>query len=197
MNRVEAFFKEKAEGAFDYFVFVDGGFRVINSIALLRHLHEFEEVYGRLWSARMTGILGKYDCGSGNRGPKNKNEVILAFGNEGLAKLVELGFVPCPSCHPEETPGFWQNVSIPVKLKYGFGDPHDFVDRSILPFDARRIVWEDLPVDKPSRLYLPKGLTVEDLLQLRDRLDDMGWTLPEVGYYQKGAPGNFVRYEVE
>lgn len=199
-------FKEAVVGPFDYYVFVEGQFKVINSLDLLRHLNELEAVFGRVRSARMTGIFGSHLCPSGNgrdhenfrikkkKVPKNKDEVILAFGDEGLLQFVKWGFLPCPACHPEETPGFWESVAGLVKEVYGFDDAHDFLDRTKLPFDARRIAWEMLPVGLPSRLYLPKGLTWEDMAAVRQRFVGRGKDLPKMGYYDRGAAGGFVEY---
>lgn len=54
-----------------------------------------------VYSARIsTGLFGRTDCVAGNRGPKDSKEVILAAGETGLVKLIELGFIPCDVCKP-------------------------------------------------------------------------------------------------
>ena len=65
----------------------------------------------RIWSARLgTGLVGLTDCEQGNIGPKSYSEVLLALGDDGLRKLVDLGFITCPACTPEKTEGFWDAV---------------------------------------------------------------------------------------
>ncbi len=202
-------FKREIENAFDYFVWVNGEFKVVNAIYLLRNIDLLEELYGHLWSARQTGLFGERDCRSGNgrknnekaahrrKVPKNKNEVILAFGPAGLAKLIEWGYIPCPSCTPEKNNHFWSLAEPAIKKVYGFHDITEFANKNVLGYDARRIKWEEiLPVigGAPDRIYLPKGLSLEELLEFKDRFLRLGFNLPPVGYMDRGAPGGFVEY---
>lgn len=202
-------FKEGVENPFDYFVWVDGQCRVINSIYLLRNLEMLEEIYGHLWSARQTGLFGECDCKSGNgrrnnekaaqrrKVPKNKNEVILAFGQEGLEKLIEWGYIPCPSCTPEANKFFYGQALAAICNVYGFADPTYFANKNVLGYDARRIKWEEiLPIvgGTPNRIYLPKGLKLGELRDFRDRFLKIGFNLPPVGYMDRGAHGGFVEY---
>ena len=143
----------------------------------------------KLWSGRFTGILGMPDCPSGNRGPKD--EVIFAFGKQGLAFLISMGFVPCPTCHPENQPRFWEEAEGPIETTYHLDNIYDF---ALLDFDASHVNWEMiLPLIKkaPSRLYVSKDMTDEEVLELKERFRKMGFALPPTGYYDREAPGHF------
>ncbi|MGV8141654.1 MAG: hypothetical protein ACP5NW_04405 [Candidatus Woesearchaeota archaeon] len=153
----------------------------------------------KLWSARLsTGLFGSTDCPSGNRGPKSSSEVLLASGDEGLAKLIELGFITCPVCKPEYKNGFWTVAIDAVQKKYSINSLADFTDKDILPYDARRVQWEKIvPIigEFPSRLYVPQGFKVHDLLSLEIRLRKLNPKLPEIGYLDKNTqPWKFVAY---
>jgi len=151
-----------------------------------------------IWSARISsGLVGLTSCKAGNRGPKGYNEVLLAVGDKGLQKLIELGFITCPTCKPENKPGFWNAVESVVNRKHGMNSLEDFVDKTKLPFDARRVNWEELlPVigEVPGRLYLPKDLQQDELLGFRKRFNRTGFDLPTTGYYDASAPGRFREY---
>ncbi|MBN2052839.1 hypothetical protein JW756_05020 [Candidatus Woesearchaeota archaeon] len=179
-----------------YFVFIEGGFRKLN----LREVIRYKKFFPReqVWSARLsTGLLGFHRCKPGNRGPKNEAEVILGLGDEGLAGLVSLGFITCPSCKPEIAEWFWEVVADKVKEKYNVSLLEDFTNKSIIPFDVRRLSWEKiLPIIKkgPNRLYLPQGLSLDELLDFKARYEKSGVALPPIGYYDHAAPGRFTEY---
>ncbi|MDA2935799.1 hypothetical protein MYX06_01065 [Patescibacteria group bacterium AH-259-L05] len=163
----------------------------------------------RIWSARLsTGLLGKTNCPSGNKGPKGYSEVLLAIGDKGLRKLIELGFITCPVCHPENVAGFWDIIQDTVQEKYGIESLKNFVDKKLLPFDARRVIWEEIiPCigDKwPSRLYVPENLSKHELIQFKIRLEKIedyflpGYrtNFPSIGYYNPDVPERFTPYQL-
>ena len=165
-------------------------------IVTLRH----ERENGFFWSARLSsGLFGLTDCQPGNRGPKSFTEVILARGDAGLRFLIESGFLSCPSCKPENVPGFWEAGADAITRTYGFTEPKDFVKKEILTFDSRRVNWEVLlPLLRatPNRLYLPQNLCPEDLITLNDRFASLGFELPPVGYYDRNSAGHFFEYRI-
>jgi hypothetical protein len=176
-----------------YFVFNNGRFDLIS-------LKEIEKLDEQIWSARLsTGLLGLTSCLSGNRGPKSIGEIILSVGDEGLIKLIDLGFITCPACHPEKTDRFWEVTQRKVIKKYCLNTLEDFTNKSKLPFDARRVLWEEiLPIIKilPGRIYLPKGLSNEEIIELNKRFIQIGFKLPPVGYYNPEVPGRFSKYQI-
>lgn len=153
-----------------------------------------------IWSARIsTGLFGLTDCKSGNRGSKENGEILLGLGFEGINYLVNLGFIPCPSCKPNELESFYPSVHYAVWKKYGFKNVEDFSDKKILPFDSRRLNWEKiLPIfDKtPSRIYLPKDLKKNELLEFKNRFKKIGYVLPPVGFYDNNIKGHFNEYKI-
>lgn len=160
-----------------------------------------EREMGFIWSARLsTGLFGLSNCSAGNRGPIGNNEIILAAGDEGLQFLIRTGFIPCPSCHPEDVPRFFKAASKTILDSYGRElNPYSFADKTLIPFDSRRVHWDTLlPLigDTPDRLYLPKGLGMVDLISLKERFEDIGFQLPPVGYYDRNAQGHFYQYTI-
>jgi len=183
-----------------YPAYYDGDIREFSS----SELWAYKQDEG-LWSGRLsTGLLGLTNCEPGNKGPKGKGEILLGIGVEGLRQLVDWGFIPCPICTPEnpkfEADRRWNFLYIiqnNIKKKYGFSNPRDFCDKSKLPFDARRLNWEEIiPVldATPSRIYLPKGLKEEELKDLETRFNCIGFILPPVGFYDKNILGHFNQY---
>lgn len=157
-----------------------------------------------VWSARLsTGIFGLPDCKSGNSpySPKGANEVILAVGDEGLQHLIDLGFVTCPTCHPEETEGFWEKAGEEILFDYlTLTDPKQFLDRNLIPFDSRRVNWERIApflTSLPNRFYVPQNLDEDDLQNIKARFTSLGFKLPPVGYYDRNAPGHFAEYNIK
>jgi hypothetical protein len=180
-----------------YCVFMNNAYYDLSLRDLVEHRQK-QKTRPIIWSARLsTGLFGLTNCKSGNRGPKDYNEVLLAEGDGGLRKIVELGFITCPTCKPENKPGFWNAAEGVVNKKYGMNSLEDFVDKAKLPFDARRVNWgELLPVigAVPGRLYLPQGLQDEELLELKKKFSSAGFGLPPVGFYDASAPGRFREY---
>lgn len=156
-----------------------------------------------LWSARIsTGVFGMTNCSAGNRGPKGKKEVLLAEGNEGLLELIDLGFIPCSVCHPEEKgEGFFDIIEDKVKSMYGLRLSEDFCDKKILPFDARRLNWERITAltdGVPSRIYVPKGLPLDEMNNFADKFwIDTGFRVPPIGYYDSNSPSRFTEYKIQ
>ncbi|MFZ2202696.1 MAG: hypothetical protein WAV56_04895 [Microgenomates group bacterium] len=169
----------------------------LSEIVKLRH----ERENGFLWSARLaTGLFGLPSCPAGNRGPKGVNEVILATGDAGLQFLIKSGFIPCPTCHPEDVPGFVKAAAETIVAAYGsYLHPLSFADKKIVPFDARRVHWErllPLITAAPDRIYVPSNLTELELSDFKERFEMMGFELPPVGYYDRTAPGHFHQYVI-
>ncbi|MFH1248741.1 MAG: hypothetical protein V1660_01165 [archaeon] len=165
-------------------------------ISISTYSNELPDI--NIWSARLsTGLFGLASCKAGNRGPKGFNEVVLSTGKEGLNKLVKSGFIPCPLCRPEKIDGFWDSIKEIVKREYSIETLEDFIDKKKLPFDARRVRWEELlPIigDTPDRLYLPKGLVTDELIGLKKRFENIGFKLPHTGYYNPDVPERFSEY---
>jgi hypothetical protein len=174
-----------------YVCYMDGSYRLMDPESWAQVPRE------ERWSARLgTGIFGLPNCPTGNRGPKERNEVILAVGDKGLEKLIMLGFVACPSCKPDTRDGFWKVVEPAVRSKYGM--PHwQFMDRNTLPFDARRVNFEEILPETgraPSRLYVPKGLCRTELSVVVNRFGVIGKGIPKIGYYDLLSEQRFVEY---
>lgn len=194
----------------NYFVYMDGDFNNMQLGELSKHLslppeirisaYSNDQSYTDVWSARLSsGLVGLTSCVSGNRGPKGKSEILLAVGDEGLNKLVELGFVTCTVCKPENISGFWDAVKDTVNKKYGIATLEDFANKDVLSYDARRVNWEEvLPVvgHAPNRIYLPEGLPDGDILTFNRRFADVGFKLPPIGYYNPDVPERFTEYQV-
>lgn len=173
-----------------YQVMTDEG---LKRLGLLGTMRESRERDSRVWSVRLsTGLLGRLDCSSGNRGPGGEEEVMLVLGEEGLHMAVEMGFITCPSCRPEEDEGFQEAVREVVEEKYGLG-MEEFLDKETLGFDARRVEWEKIGV-VPGRMYLPEGLKESEIEVFVERLVEAGLRVPELGWYDRSA-GGFGRYQ--
>ena len=156
-----------------------------------------------VWSGRIsTGVFGMTNCPAGNRGPKNKHEVLLAEGNEGLLELVDLGFIPCSVCHPEEKEeGFLDFIEDKVEAKYRIKHAIDFCDKKVLPFDARRLNWPKITSmtnGAAGRIYLPRGLDQKAINHFGDDfMVETGFELPKMGFYDSNSPTRFTEYKVE
>jgi hypothetical protein len=197
----------------EYFVFQGNKFTRMNLREFVIGYSHGAEPKPFIWSARLsTGLFGFPDCVSGNRGPKGINEIILSLGDDGLRKLVELGFITCPACHPENYSGFWEKIADVVEKKYaslginshgnsgqGIHSLEDFIDKSKLPFDARRPNWNELlsiNPQAPDRLYVPQGLGSNDFIEIKNIFEQKNVALPLMGFYDRTAPGRFKEYEL-
>jgi hypothetical protein len=156
-----------------------------------------------VWSARLaTGLFGLPTCVSGNRGPKGHGEVILGIGDDGLRRLVELGFIPCPTCKPEWSEPFHLGAISRVLIeKYGIATVEKFADKRFLPFDARRVNYETiLPTIRgtPRRMYLPMGLDEREVGAFRARINALHGSgagrTPRLGYFDASVEGRFTEY---
>ena len=180
----------------EYFVYAGGSFEKMT----LRELAEYNHPLLKTWSARLsTGVFGLPHCKAGNRGPKETNEVLLSLGEEGINKFVDLGFLSCSVCHPEDVSRFWEVIKDSLQHKYSISALDDFIDKRKLPFDARRLSWEELlPITgrAPNRIYLPRDLIEQDLVQFQERFTKIGFNLPPIGYYNADAPGRFSEYRL-
>ncbi|MFH0961573.1 MAG: hypothetical protein V1820_02720 [archaeon] len=193
-------------------------FVVVTGIGEFSLLTDLLETPGRenldlKYSARVsTGLLGLATCPAGNASyaPKGMPDVLIADGPEGVAGLVALGFIPCPVCKPEEQADFWPAVGELVGEKYpGIASPKDFADKEKVPYDVRETALKAIVLRTgafPNRLYLPRDLSEQEILQLAARLGDIqdlvlagsgkSIHLPQVGCYDRDAPGHFREYEL-
>jgi hypothetical protein len=182
-----------------YCVFIGNGYYDLSLKELVTRRQK-QNSQQRIWSARLsTGLFGLTNCRPGNRGPKDYKEILLAEGDGGLRKLVELGFITCPACKPEAKQDLWTVIGELASQRYGLNCLEDFVDKAKLPFDARRLSWEEiLPAvgAAPNRLYLPQGLQNAELLDLEKRFEKARFDLPPAGYYDASAPGRFREYNI-
>lgn len=178
----------------------------------LRDLNQslYEKFGGRplVTSGRLgTGIAGLTLCESGNKGPKARNETIIFIGRQGLIESVNLGFLPCPTCKPDETIfDYWSIVEPAITERFGFLNPKTYIDRSILRFDAMRVDLEKLLpfIEKlPGRLYIRPNLSEEELSKRKKRLLTMvgqKGNIPALGFFDWNAGkenGYFVPYDIE
>jgi len=149
--------------------YINGRFSLLDKRDLVK-----ERKNNSIWSLRLsTGIFGYTNCDVGNRGPKGRGEIMLAVGEEGLNKTIEFGFLPCPMCKPYLEHSFWDKISNTANKIYCVNSLEEFMDREKIPFDARRVSWEEiLPVFEgtPSRLYVPKELDNPELIGLKEDL---------------------------
>jgi len=182
----------------EYVVLLDGSYAHGSLRSIVERSRRDDET---LWSARLaTGLFGSPRCPAGRRGPKGKREVILAQGASGLTELVDLGFIPCPVCKPETSPGFWEAVGVKAEEKYGVTSAAAFSDKTVVPFDALMINWEELaPIIQgvPGRLYVAPRLAQNDVKGIVDRFLCIGSGVPAIGCYDANAPGRFRQYDVE
>ncbi|MBW2997091.1 hypothetical protein KY349_01985 [Candidatus Woesearchaeota archaeon] len=180
-----------------YWVIRNNEYQMMGLFELVKHQHR-QEPRPMVWSARLaTGLLGYTNCESGKRGPKGHSEVLLAVGDSGLQKLVELGFITCPECMPEHQEGFWDVVGETVEKIYGIDTLEDFVDKEKMPFDARRVNWEVLMTvigKAPGRIYVPKGLGVAEVSDFKRFFNDTGVAVPPVGWYNPNNRAGFTEY---
>lgn len=184
-----------------YFFFDRGGWAKDSLREVVEARKEHQGIERQIWSARLsTGLLGLPGCPAGNRpgAPKGEKDIILARGSIGLIPLIGLGFISCPACHPELTEGFAQAAALFVLAKYKLESYEQWFDRSLVPFDAARVNWEGLAkvgIGLPPRLYLRARLAPAEVAAIRNRLVKLASELPELGYYDRKAPGHFVVYE--
>lgn len=179
----------------EYFVYRHSSYSKWSLNDVVKYSERFDE---KIWSARLsTGLFGNADCPSGNRGPRNANEILIGLGYEGLRKIIDLGFIPCPTCKPESYDRFWIQTHDIITRKYPIRSLDDFADKKILGFDARRLDWEEIFSKMnvmPSRIYLPEGLSDIELVDFQIRFRDIHEMLPDVGYYDANSAGRFTKY---
>lgn len=156
-----------------------------------------------LYSARIsTGVFGFTDCSAGNRGPKNKDEILLAEGEEGLKEIIDLGFIPCPSCNPLLTKEYFlDQIEFKIKERYRLEDVRDFSDKKKVPFDARRLNWQritEMTQGVPGRIYVPQGLSLDEMNNFADNFwINTGFRVPPIGYYDSNSPNKFTEYKIK
>lgn len=157
-------------------------------------MREEPEKYGMMFSARIaTALYGFPHCSSGRRGPKGVQEVLVAFGDN-VQAFVELGFIPCPNCHPERTPNHWDIIGPTVAVLYHLNTLADFANKTKLPFDASRLSWEKIVAMTggfPSRVYVNSRTIPQDAQRLHERLSNIQKAVPPIGYLDRNSPGGF------
>lgn len=186
-----------------YPVFEDREFKNLSLRELTSNLKERED-RPFIWSARLsTGLFGLVSCPAGNspHAPKGENEVIIALGDDGLAFLIGLGFLPCPTCHPENTQDFWQKAEDDIIWNYPeLDDAKGILDRNKIPFDAMHVSWEVLAPylsKMPNRIYTKPGLDDITLQDFKRRIEGLGFDLPPIGYYDHNSPTRFTEYNIK
>ena len=123
---------------------------------------------------------------------------MLFVGDDGLEKVIELGFITCPVCHPEGIDWFYEAAYKAVEKKYNL-KTEEFTDKNIIPFDARRVDWETiLPLTGkvPNRLYIPRNVPDNEMIELENRFAAIGFGLPPAGYYNHNVPEKFTEYKI-
>jgi hypothetical protein len=186
-----------------YPVFENGRFENL-SLRQVVGLRKEQEPRPFVWSARLSsGLFGLTSCPAGNspHAPKGENEVLLALGDTGLRQLIDLGFLPCPTCHPEETENFWDKTREILECNYPqLSDVRQILDRNIIPFDARRVEWEIIAPylsKMPNRLYVLSNLGEQGLKEFKQRIIGLGFSLPPVGFYDYTSPTRFTEYIIK
>jgi len=159
-----------------------------------------------LWSGRIaTGLFGVTDCASGRRGPRSDKEVLIAPGNEGLEQLFYLGFTPCLRCTEQYRSEIFEELEEDIKIKYNLNKFADFFDKTILPFDARRLDWEhiaNIAWGLPSRIYIPANLEITEAYKFANRLKNiqgssLSTSIPPIGFYDTNSPAGFTEYRMK
>ena len=191
---------DRDKRCWEYWTLSGDEFRPMHLRALIGYLQS-QKPRPAVWSARLsTGIFGHTDCPSGNRSPKGTNNVLLAVGDNGLRGLIELGFIPCPDCKPEQADGFWMVAAGIVGIKYGITTLKEFVDKDVaLPHDVMRVNWEILVPRMrtwPDRLYVKQGLDADTLADIASDIKAIGYGLPDIGYYDQDSSEHFTRYTI-
>ncbi|HUC94923.1 MAG TPA: hypothetical protein VMR19_02910 [Candidatus Saccharimonadales bacterium] len=183
-----------------YPVFESGKFENL-SLRQIVGLRKEMEPRPFIWSARLSsGLFGLTGCPAGNspHAPKGENEVLLALGDNGLRQLIDMGFLPCPTCHPEDTENFWEKTKGIIGCNYPeLSDTKQILDRNIVPFDARRVEWEVVAPylsKMPNRLYVLPNLDEQELGKFKQRINDIGFSLPPTGFYDRTSPTRFTEY---
>lgn len=156
-----------------------------------------------LWSTRLsTGLFGLPRCPSANKEqvPKGENEILFAFGDKGLAKLIDLGFIPCISCHPERVPFFWEKAGEVVRRNYpNLTHVYQFANKTAVPFDVRRVDWEAIApylTSLPNRFYVPPNLSEKEVREFKQRIENTGFSPPPIGFYDRSTPVGFTEYKL-
>lgn len=172
--------------------------RVVNAIPLRRLIVNNPEIRNSVMSLRLgTGIIGELDCPSGDsdKVPKGKNEVILGIGQQGIEALLQLGALPCISCHSGKrlatiSSRFLEEV---LETDISHADDTNFL---VNKYDARRLNWQKiLPLGiAPSRLYTRPGLNAQDVLTIEEQFKKAQVAIPLIGFYDRTREDRFFRY---
>lgn len=164
----------------------------------------------RVMSLRLsTGIMGHIDCpsGDGEGIPKGPSEVMVGVGEGGIAKLLELGGLPCVTCHSGEVlSSMSQGVAELLRTKLG-GDLKHASDFGYLTshYDASRLDWmQILPLfaeyqlGSPGRFYARRQMPSAAVTSTRKLFTDFGIAPPQVGFFDReklaGGMDPFTEY---
>lgn len=187
-------------GPFDYHCLVaPNTWKVVNSIPLRRMLLKSpEETRNSVLSLRLsTGIIGELDCPSGDADyvPRNNNEVIVGLGNQGIKALLELGGLPCITCHSGEKLARLFPAELKASLKTDLDRARD-TDFLIGNYDARRLNWPGIVKlgVVPGRFYTRPGLGSREVSAIAALFENAGLPAPAIGYYDRGREDRFYRY---
>lgn len=143
-----------------------------------------------------TGIMGHIDCSAGDQKgiPKGVSEVMVGVGEGGIAKLVELGGLPCVTCYSGEAlSSMSQGVAELLRVKLG-GELEHATDFSYLTshYDASRLEWlQILPLfaeyglEAPGRFYARPEMPQAAVNSTRQLFEGYGIASPSVGFFDR------------
>ena len=187
---------------YDYYCLIAlNEWRVVNAIPLRRMLlKEPNETRDFLMSLRLsTGVMGELDCPSGDSDyvPKGFQEVIVGWGQEGIKALLELGALPCISCHSGKrlatlNPEIAMTLEKSVKNLGNVDDPSFLIEQ----YDARRLDWSKiLPLGiAPQRFYTRPNLNTKEISAIKNMFEQGNVAVPAIGYYDRTREDRFYKY---
>lgn len=180
-------------GPFDYFCLTDvNRWHTVNTLRLLKFLHD-EETAEPVMSLRLsTGIIGELDCAAGNAGPKNAQEVIIGLGRKGIDGLLQLGALPCVTCHSGRRLVEMNYKHLLPNLN-GNADNADDFNWLTSNYDSRRLDWSGISRlgVTPGRFYTRPNLTPHELVDIASHFQ----AVPDIGYYNEDVAQKFTSYE--
>lgn len=188
---------------YDYFCLVSSNeWRVVNAIPLRRMLlQEQSGARNHLMSLRLsTGIIGELDCPSGDGGhvPKGSQEIVIGLGLGGIKALLELGALPCISCHSGNRlatlgPEIAAMLEKSIGNVIGRADNAKFLTEN---YDARKLDWSrilSLGI-VPQRFYTRPNLSFDEVSTVRNIFEKHGVAVPAIGFYDRSREDRFYRY---
>lgn len=186
--------------SFDYYCLIaPNKWRVVNSIPLRRMLlKDPEKTRNSVLSLRLsTGIIGELDCPSGDADyvPRNKNEVIIGLGDQGIKALLALGGLPCISCHSGEKLARLFPIELERSLKVDLSYAND-TNFLVNNYDARRLDWSQILQlgVVPGRFYTRPDLGDQEVSEIVARFESARLSAPTIGYYDRRREDRFYKY---